>query len=575
MNGVDYREDRRIGFSHVFRVMNPGYLGDVVKCVLATERQLSEQVSHTLRLHVRSVPVKGHRPGNGPLRLYQTFVARMSLVDDQLAEVVLQGWTESNEETRQLVLGHLRSLALLREEADSARLSIATNEWDDHWQDALDQLIAQNPSLSEDDLTLMTYLVGGQMPRPDDAESENADSVAVDVPPLFAGVLGALAHLPLKSPEWVYLSAHFAETVTTLRTNLVQKARLVEAAKEMTGLSAALVEVHSDALTFLEIDASLRLTHPAGSWVSPQSARDLFEKLSASLAEYDQVRQLADTRSQEAIRRVRRIELESQIDEILSAIDRLALLQPREEVLETEALDAAPSILFGEGLAELLADVERLRSENLELQADRDRLAAERDGLSSERGALADTIISLEDDLKENRDNAETWRQLYHLAHMPTDEESSVEERPTVRSVAHAKQLAEERFSGQLEFRLISKSDLDIPFDKPQQVYDGLEWLATIYYRSKTGEGGALDLDFSLKETCGWRYTRLQSETTMGQFEEYYEIVVDGRKGKLEEHIGTGNGYARGTIRIAFLWEADRRKVVVGYIGRHQRTTAT
>ena len=61
----------------------------------------------------------------------------------------------------------------------------------------------------------------------------------------------------------------------------------------------------------------------------------------------------------------------------------------------------------------------------------------------------------------------------------------------------------------------------------------------------------------------------------MGQFEEYYEIVVDGRKGNLEEHIGTGNGYARGTIRIAFLWEADRRKVVVGYIGRHQRTTAT
>lgn len=61
----------------------------------------------------------------------------------------------------------------------------------------------------------------------------------------------------------------------------------------------------------------------------------------------------------------------------------------------------------------------------------------------------------------------------------------------------------------------------------------------------------------------------------MGQFAEYYEVVVDGRKHKLEEHISTGNGYARGTIRIAFYWDGDRGKVVVGYIGRHQRTTAT
>ena len=41
------------------------------------------------------------------------------------------------------------------------------------------------------------------------------------------------------------------------------------------------------------------------------------------------------------------------------------------------------------------------------------------------------------------------------------------------------------------------------------------------------------------------------------------------------ERFGTGNGHPRGTIRIAFLWDAERKKVVVGYIGRHQRTRAT
>ena len=83
------------------------------------------------------------------------------------------------------------------------------------------------------------------------------------------------------------------------------------------------------------------------------------------------------------------------------------------------------------------------------------------------------------------------------------------------------------------------------------------------------------DLDLSLRQECGWRYTPVQSDITMGIYPEYYDITLDRRKRKLEEHIGTGNGHPRGTIRIAFLWDAERKKVVVGYIGRHQRTRAT
>ena len=242
MSGVEHQEERRNGLAYVFRVMNPGYLGDVVKRVLAAERQLSQPIAQTMRLHVRSVPVKGYRPGNGPLRLYQNFVTKVLLLDDQLAEAVLQGWVESNDELRELVFGHLRGIGLLDEAFDGARLSIGTAHWDDRWNDALAQLIERNPSLGDDDLTLMTYLVGGQMPPPEAAESESADSVLDDVPPLFEGVLGALADLPLESPEWDYLPAHFVEAVNTLRIDLEQKACQAEAAGEMADLSAALVK---------------------------------------------------------------------------------------------------------------------------------------------------------------------------------------------------------------------------------------------------------------------------------------------------------------------------------------------
>ena len=564
-----------IGLAQIVKLMNPEYHVGVVKQVLAAERHLSEPIVQTLRLCVRGIPVKGHRPGNGPLRLYHSHLTQMSRLIDQPAEAVLRGWVETHGDLRDLVAEHLQSRALLDGEFDATKLSVVTSHWDNLWDDALEQLIEQNSSLSEDDLILMTYLVGGQMPPPEDEESQVVDSETVVVPTLFEGMLRTLAELPLDGSEWSYFSAHFLEATNRLRADLEQRASREAATEEISRLATNLLDAYADSLTFLEVNGSQCLSPPVDGWASPLTARDHLARLGELLAEYEIVRHIAPTRSEEEVRRLHRIELERQIDDTLAAIDELEPMRPEDGPIVVEAATETPSILFGTGLTELLTEVERLRSENTVLLSERDLLAIERDGLSSEREALTDTVKSLEDDLDENRDNAEAWRLLYHLSHMAQEEDSIAEERPTAQSVAHARKLAEERFSGRLEFRLISKSDLGIPFDKPQQVYDALEWLATTYYESKTGPGGTPDLDFSLKETCGWRFTRQQSDVTMGQFAEYYEVVVDGRKYKLEEHIGTGNGYARGTIRTAFFWDSERSKVVVGYIGRHQRTGAT
>ena len=39
-------------------------------------------------------------------------------------------------------------------------------------------------------------------------------------------------------------------------------------------------------------------------------------------------------------------------------------------------------------------------------------------------------------------------------------------------------------------------------------------------------------------------------------------------------HLGKGASFdPKSTIRIGFAWDDERRRVVVGYVGRHQRTT--
>ena len=109
-----------------------------------------------------------------------------------------------------------------------------------------------------------------------------------------------------------------------------------------------------------------------------------------------------------------------------------------------------------------------------------------------------------------------------------------------------------------------------------QAVLDALEWLATTYYRSRTGEISVPKLDDSIYELCRWRYVSNQSDVTMGQYESSYKTIVDGQAYRLEEHIGRGSSKDPvNTIRVAFHWDRERRRVIVGYIGQHQQTDAT
>jgi hypothetical protein len=192
--------------------------------------------------------------------------------------------------------------------------------------------------------------------------------------------------------------------------------------------------------------------------------------------------------------------------------------------------------------------------------------------------SLRDEIENLKSELHSRKDNEEYWRNAYvDAAKNAAKGEEPFEEISRPRDVNSAVVLAEKRFSDELLFQLNSKSwTKNNPYEDPQAVLDALEWLATTYYRSRIGEISIPKLDDSIYEACRWRYASNQSEVTMGQYESYYKTVVGDQTYWLGEHIGRGSSKDPvNTIRIAFYWDKEQRRVIVGYIGQHQQTDAT
>lgn len=89
-------------------------------------------------------------------------------------------------------------------------------------------------------------------------------------------------------------------------------------------------------------------------------------------------------------------------------------------------------------------------------------------------------------------------------------------------------------------------------------------------------------MDKNLREAItGWHYSAHQNDSTVRSHraKEWYQCPWAGSPtGKLEihEHIKCGRSRdAEETIRIAFSWEPKVQKVVIGFIGQHQRNAHT
>ena len=202
-------------------------------------------------------------------------------------------------------------------------------------------------------------------------------------------------------------------------------------------------------------------------------------------------------------------------------------------------------------------------------EADNVRLAGELVNVANERDGLQDAV----DRLVVERDY---WRDQARAA--AAGEQTDDATQPEPRSVAEAVERAEREFASQLIFALNSKSDRDTAYGWPSEVARALQWLATTYRDAKLGIRRCPDLDQSLKDGCdaSWFWKGGQSEITVSTYANWYECAYGGQKHEVLEHVGTGKSKRpEETIRIAFKWLEAEEKVLIGFIGQHQRTATT
>lgn len=113
-------------------------------------------------------------------------------------------------------------------------------------------------------------------------------------------------------------------------------------------------------------------------------------------------------------------------------------------------------------------------------------------------------------------------------------------------------------------------------FEEPELLYSALKWIHDIYWPAKKGVQSCEDFDKSCREASRFRYSAHQSDVTMGMYRNDYELLHNGEKVLLKEHIAFGvSADPRKTIRVAFYYDPKDRKVIIGYIGQHQTTRSS
>ena len=615
--------------------MQEEYAPVVVRQALDAREQVSSEAKRALDTAIRSsgvrVPGGGFRPQTvhrAPPHHLQMPVFRKMQESDELVGAILRVWEASKTELYEMVVQHLQGMDEPTYGPDR-KSGCFRGIWDaKDWDANRDLFLAEHDEFHQDDVGLMLWCVSGKIPIPMMAEVEKLTD-GVD----FARWQDLMRALPPDAPQWEQ-----AQDFTVAVAEIVAAKKNERSQVAVNTLKTRVIHIReqfSDELAYLERDMDLWVS-PAP--IHPSIAVQVLgqaEHLRSILAQYRPIRDQAEVRSAEQMRATRRAELEAEIIASLGEMERfLSVPQPLEEVEAPVEESGAVPELVSVAVADVVDDNEVfvIGADNLVVDigvaVSNDALAVEQtpsveaqpakeapapapvpepapeqapvaagpaqdakveavpmnleSAASPENNAsllldfqsLRDEIENLKSELHSRKDNEEYWRNAYVNA---AKGEEPFEEISRPRDVNAAVVLAEKRFSDEILFRLNSKSwTKNNPYEDPQAVLDALEWLATTYYRSRIGEISIPKLDDSIYETCRWKYASNQSEVTMGQYESYYKTVVGGQTYWLGEHIGRGSSKDPvNTIRIAFYWEKEQRRVIVGYIGQHQQTDAT
>ncbi len=581
--------------------MRENYIPDMVLQALDAREQASDEVKRALDAAIRNsgvrVPEGGFRPQNAylaPSHHLQAPVLRKMAESDELVWGILRVWMGSKPELCEAVTQQLQEneepIYGPDRKAGCFRGLWSVRDWEANWG----QFLAEHDAFDRDDVGLMLWCVSGKMPL----LSSDAENLLDKVD--FARWRELLEGLPPDAPQWEQ-AREFAAAVSEI-VDSKERQRAQVAVNILKAKVVSIRERYSEELSYLERDLDLWTAGTVAALPSSVAALALepFSQMEFLLAEYRPIRDQAESRSEEQRRASRRAELEAEIIVAAGEMERLLAgsLSPEEGgIREADSGEAAPAEAVRGNAEPEVGSVPAVSAPSAATAsppaAREPAPKAERSGNSQETvqetaaspeenaalrlevQALRDENENLKAELHSCKDNEEYWRNAYVAAAKGPEAVYAV---PQPQDVNGAVALAEEWFSDELLFRLNSKSwiNKNNPYEDPQAVLDALKWLATTYYRSRTGEISVPKLDDSIYEVCRWKYVSNQSDVTMGQYPSDYRTQVDGKTYRLEEHIGRGSSKdPANTIRVAFHWDKERRRVIIGYIGQHQQTDVT
>ena len=523
-----------------------------------------------------------------PPILKQTILERMEQMPE-FAAIVTDVWTYAQTDLRDLVSAHIKDLDI--PDADSDQVD------PDFWQKQADAFAAEHADYAKADVLLMMavcYTAGRHMPSDDDAPPSESDRIAKRL----SGTIDWLGFIPAEAPQWDDAIPQFSKALTDLiaakQEERSQAATLGADLEDMkTAYAAELAFFSPQARDWsaAKLATSAHISETAG----------IVATLNPLLAKYQPISRPADSIAEERIRREECHELEDAIEPLTSRINEImeasqaadgaaedapaAAAQPVQDTLADMRARLDDISQFNYDLSARLDDISQtnedlktqiadLTQTNEDLQADNFRLQGEIDGLNSDKQELNDEISELKSSLHISETNATNWRNAYDQILAARYDESAPEPIPLeFESMVQVIELAKERYADNLHIRLNKKSDITDFYRNPKEVWDALDWLATTYYKTQTGAVRVKDLDVSLRQVCsGWSYASDQTDITVNTYPEWYTTSVDGVRYPLRKHIGKGRvRSANNLIRIAFDWDDETKRVIVGYIGPHQR----
>lgn len=518
--------------------------------------------------------------------------------DSRLLGAVLRAWRLVNAPLRERVENHLAEIEVEPEGANfKSGVFPRVWVWSD-WSREVGKLLDGQgekrdvAGAAAGEARLMLSLVSGAAPaRPGEVAASEIES------PLLQDFLRVLWNSDLLEELGSELGA-FLDAVEEISDDFAAS-RILDFFDEADGLIESLSGDFQEELAYLEVDLNAILSElKENRELLMLAPGDHPAEMAELLRGYREVRPQGGSAREERERGPKRLELEERIAELHKQWQ--TDLERYKATLEERARESAAG-LDGEGLADLPQaeetageEVESMRGE---LRDERRRLADFKDkyedikskygDLSAESRKLKRHCAALErqkEKWEETRDRLEEKLALTESAADAKKAEGARESAAAylvrypperLESVMDAVSQAKRTYSGQLLFALNSKSQENTGFQRPAEVFAALAWLATEFRDGKLDpDTGPVEYNERIKSVLpNWFYIPQQSPTARGKYPDWYTTTVNGTSHELQSHIGKGKSHdAKSNIRIAFAWNEAESRIVVGYIGRHQRT---